>query len=117
MKTQRLITLALVANVMVLLFIAAKPSQDKFDKISVREFELVDPNGKERASIRVESTGEVVFRMRDSEGTIRIKLGTSETGSGFVLLDAATNPLIHAVADKDGGKFTLMDKNGKKREY
>lgn len=117
MKAQRFMLIAVTANALLLAFIAARPSQERFDKISVREFELVDDKGKERASVKVEDTGEVVFRMRDSGGTIRVKLGASESGSGMVLLDGDTNPAIHAVAGKDGGKFTLRDNAGKKKEF
>lgn len=104
-------------NVALILFIAARPSQETFDKISVREFELIDNNGKERASIKIESTGEIVFRLRDPKGTIRVKVGAGEDGSGFVFLDDATEAAIHGTAGKDGPKFTLTDKAGKKREY
>jgi hypothetical protein len=117
MKTQRLLAVAVIVNAIVLTFIAARPSTERFDKISVREFELVDEKGKERVSVKIEDSGEVVFRMRDSGGTIRVKAGASETGSGLVLLDGATNPAIHALAGKDGGTLTLMDKTGKKRSY
>ncbi len=117
MKTQRLLVVAVIVNVLLLTFLAARPSTERFDKISVREFEMVDDKGKERVSVKIEDSGEVVFRMRDSDGTIRVKLGASETGSGLVLLDGATNPGVHALAGKDGGTLTLMDKAGKKRSY
>ena len=49
MKTQRLLIPALIVSVMLLLLMAVKSTQEKFDKISVREFELADADGKERA--------------------------------------------------------------------
>ena len=118
MKTQRfslVLTLFNVGVLVVILFFAAKPHAESFDKISVREFELLDKDGKKRSSIKVEDSGEMVFRMMDNTGTIRIKLGASQEGSGFVLLDDQTNPGIHALAQKKGTSFTLIDKDGKKR--
>jgi hypothetical protein len=91
--------------------------QQTFGKITVKEFELVDQNGKQRVSIKVEPEGEILFRMKDQTGTIRVKLGAGEDGSGLVLLDDATEPAIHALAKKNGGKLTLQDKSGKKRVY
>ena len=44
-----------------------------------RGLELVDASGRIRAQITVESNGEGVFRMRDQAGTIRVKLGASDT--------------------------------------
>lgn len=117
MKTQSLLIAALCSNLVLMTFIAARPSAETFDKISVREFELVDAKNKERCSIKIEDTGEVVFRLRDGSGSIRVKVGAGENGSGFVFLDDQTNPVIHGQANKDGGKLTLSNKTGKKREY
>lgn len=117
MKTQRLIIIALAANFILMAFIAARPSSETFDKISVREFQLVDGKNNERASIKIEESGEVVFRLRDGKGTIRVKMGGDDNGSGFVFLDGDTNPVIHGLARQDGGKLTLTDNDGKKREY
>lgn len=118
MKTNRISSLLLVLNVIVLLFIAAsRNDQQTFSKISVQEFDLVDKNGQQRVNIKVEENDEVVFRMRDAKGTIRIKLGAGEDGSGLVLLDDSTEPAIHALAKKNGGSLTLQDKSGKKRTY
>jgi hypothetical protein len=91
--------------------------QQTFEKITVKEFELVDQNGKQRVSIKVESEGEILFRMKDQAGTIRVKLGAGEDGSALVLLDDSTEPAIHALAKKNGGSLTLRDKSGKKRVY
>lgn len=113
----RLLLLALCANFALMTFIAARPTTETFDKVIVREFTLVDARNKERISMKIEDTGEVVFRMRDGSGTIRVKMGGDENGSGFVFLDDQTNPVIHGQAHKEGGKLTLMDHDGKKREY
>lgn len=117
MNTSKLLLIALTLNAVLLVSIAASPSQDTFDRIRVREFQLIDNQSRERASIKVEYSGEVVFRLRDAAGTIRVKIGGDETGSGFVFLDDQTNPAIHGLATKEGGKITVTDKAGKKREY
>ena len=116
MKTQLLSLLFFLAAMMVMIS-ASHVSQQEFDKITVKEFELVDSKGQERVSIRIEDGGEVVFRLRDSKGTIRVKLGAGEDGSGLVLLDDSTNPGITAYAKKEGTTLTMINKEGKKREF
>ncbi len=117
MKTQKIFISISLFNIILLLFIAARPMKENFEKITVKEFELVDQNGKQRVSIRVEPEGEVVFRMKDKTGTIRMKLGADENGSGLLLLDDLTNPGIHALAKKYETSLTVIDKTGKKNEY
>jgi hypothetical protein len=102
---------------MMLMLSATTINQQKFDKITVREFELVDKNGQQRVSIRAEDDGEVVFRLKDSTGTIRVKIGAGEDGSGLVLLNDETNVGIHALAKKDGTSITVVNKDGKERKF
>lgn len=102
--------------VIAFLLVATSPFQHTFDKITVREFELIDQQGKQRVSIKVEPDGEVVFRLKDNNETIRVKLGASEAGSGLVLLDDQTNVGIHALAKKES-TLTVIGENGKKKEY
>jgi hypothetical protein len=54
-----------------------------------------------------EPDGEAVLRMRDAEGTIRVKLGASKKGSGLVLLDASTEPGVHVLANASGTSLTV----------
>src|SRR5262245_42978589 len=107
MKPQHALTGAFAINILLLVLIAARPEPAPSDVVTVREFRLVDAANKERASIKVEDTGEVVFRLRDSAGTIRVKVGAGSDGSGFVFLDQDTNPVIHGTAGKGGGKLTV----------
>jgi hypothetical protein len=58
----------------------------------------VDDRGQVRSRLEVEPTGEVVLRLLDARGTIRVKLGAGEDGSGLLLADEATEPAIHIVA-------------------
>jgi hypothetical protein len=64
-----------------------------------RALELTDARGQVRTRIDVDDvTGEVVLRLLDQRGTIRVKLGAGEDGSGLVLLDGATEPGVHIVS-------------------
>lgn len=117
MKPQSTSTITFLFGLIVILFVASRPYQNTFDKIIVREFEMVDQNGKKRASIKVEPEGEIVFRLMDDTGTIRVKMSAGEDGSGFLLLDHNTNPGIHALVKKKGTSFAVIGQDGKKREY
>ena len=116
MKTQSNTTFMLGMIIILMLFIASRPSQQTFDKITVREFELVDENGTKRVTIQAYKDGEVVFRLRDEKGNVRVKLGAAEDGSGFVLLDGNDSG-IQALAKKNGISISQFDKEGKKRVY
>ena len=70
--------------------------------------ELVDGRGSVRAQLRVEPAGEVVLRLRDQDGAIRVKLGASRTGSGLLLLNEATEPGVHARAGADETSVTVQ---------
>jgi hypothetical protein len=109
MKTSSILFAVFTAAVL-LFFLSFSSPQTTFDKLSVREFELLDTNGKKRASIKVESDGQVVFRLMDSEGTIRVKIGADKSGSGLVLLDGQTNPAIHALARTDKVSLEVKEK-------
>ncbi|HUG15916.1 MAG TPA: hypothetical protein VMM78_12975, partial [Thermomicrobiales bacterium] len=66
--------------------------------------------------INVEPNGEVVLRLLDRNGTIRVKLGASETGSGLVLLDEQTEPGVHIRARRAGTtSLTLRGGPGQER--
>jgi len=116
MKTQPSF-LTFLALIILIILVASKPYQQTFDKISVHEFELLDKDGKQRVSIKVEDDGEVVFRLRDHTGAIRLKMGASEDGSGLVLLDGNTDSGIQALAKKSGTSLTVLGKDGKKKVY
>ena len=80
-----------------------------------RGLELIDASGKIRAQFTVESNGEGVFRMRDQEGTIRVKLGASDAGSALLLLDQATEPAVQLRAGSKTTSITLKGRDGKQR--
>ena len=69
--------------------------------LRARTIELVDGRGQVRAQIKVERPSrEVVFRLRDQDGQVRVKLGAGRDGSGLLLLNEATEPGIQALAGR-----------------
>jgi hypothetical protein len=68
--------------------------------LRAQAIELVDARGRVRAQLNVESNGAVVFRLRDSSGTIRVKLGADDEGSGLLLANETTEPGVHLLATK-----------------
>jgi hypothetical protein len=85
------------------------------DVLRARMIELVDDHGQARANLKVEPGGEVVFRLRDAQGAIRVKLGASADGSGLLLLDDQTEPAVHVLAKRGGTTLTLAEKGKEKR--
>jgi hypothetical protein len=83
--------------------------------LRARALELVDEQGRSRASIRIESGGEAVFRLMDQKGTIRVKLGAGEDGSGLLLANDATEPGVHILAKSTGSSLKLRNKDGRER--
>jgi hypothetical protein len=77
--------------------------------VRARVIELVDERGQMRAQLKVEKSGEAVFRMRDADGTIRVKLGASKQGAGLVLLDGSTEPGVQVLAGMTGTSLTVRD--------
>lgn len=61
------------------------------------------------------SQSEVVFRLLDDRGTIRVKLGANEEGSGLLLANDATEPGIHLLAKAAGSSMKVANKDGRER--
>jgi hypothetical protein len=119
MKNQRLTVALTVINIMILIFVLAQARSDATQNVTpalrARSLQLVDERGQVRAQFDVESSGEAVFRLRDSKGAIRVKLGASEDGSGLLLLNEATEPGVHILSKGAGASVTLAGKDGQKR--
>ncbi|MEX0765597.1 MAG: hypothetical protein WD140_02210 [bacterium] len=125
MKTQRL-ALALAAINLVLLFLlltrtGPTAAQSVTPTLRARVIELVDERGRVRSRLNVESGGEVVLRLFDQTGTIRVKLGAGVDGSGLVLEDETTEPGVHIIARRKGTaarpnttSITLTGANGRR---
>jgi hypothetical protein len=81
--------------------------------VRARALELVDDHDQVRARLNVESDGEVVFRLLDQRGTIRVKLAAGEDGSGMLLANQATAPGVHLLAKPAGTSIRLVSADGK----
>ena len=134
MKTQQLLVALTVANAALLVFSLTHPrpttAQDFAPVLRGRALEIVDDQGRVRAEIRVlpaqpnarmpdGTTGypeAVQLRLIDTKGGPRVKLGTTENGSGLVLggeggaytqlLSRGPNPFIKIIT-KDGRERTF----------
>lgn len=88
--------------------------------VRAQRIELVDAAGELRGQLHVEQSGEAVFRLRDEKGQIRVKLGASERGSGFILMDDRTEPGVQmlsgvsALTNKRDTHITLANPGGGK---
>ncbi len=127
MKMQRVALVLLVLNLVLLaLFLTqqrASAAQAIEPVLRARTLELVDAHGRVRSRLNVESDGEVVFRLFDQTGTIRVKLGAGEGGSGLVLNDETTEPGVHIlarrapVAGRKTTSITLTGAGGRQRAF
>lgn len=102
-------------NLIALLFVGravAVEAQGDTNVIRGQAFELVDAEGQVRSRLNIEENGEVVWRMMDETGTIRVKLGAGADGSGLVLLDDQTEPGIQMLAKPAGPSVKLFGTNG-----
>ncbi len=76
----------------------AQAAPQATDTIRTQRIELIDSKGQVRGQFFVEESGEAVFRMRDEQGQIRVKLGASGRGAGFILMDDHTEPAVQMLA-------------------
>lgn len=117
MRFQRVAIVLSVFNVLLLVFLLAQVRSTAQPAVSpllrTKAIELVDDSGKVRAQLDIEKTGEVVFRLRDPQGTIRAKFGAGKDGSGLSMMDDRTEATVQIRANKDGGGITLFDRNGR----
>ena len=100
------LTLALVLGVA--LNDRAAHASDVQTVLRAQAIELVDGGGRVRAQLNVTPGGEVVFRLRDAKGTIRVKLAASEAGSGLLLANERTEPGVHILAQRAQTSVTLQ---------
>jgi len=119
MKYQRIAIVFSILNLLLLFFLLAQvPSsaqQDITPVVRTRALELVDERGKMRAQLNMESTGEVVFRLRDANGTIRTKFSADEEGSSLSMMDDRTQATVQVRATKAGASIILIDRDGNKQ--
>ena len=100
-KNHPLAVVLTVVNLVLLIVVLTQGSaltQGDASILRGRGLELVDAAGQVRAQFNVERDGEAVFRLRDANGTIRVKLGAGNDGSGLLLIDETTEPGVHIIA-------------------
>ena len=119
MNANRSALVLTVINVAILLFLLLDgrrmAQRTEFETLRVRAIELLDERGQVRAQLDVEESGEVVFRLRDEQGVIRVKMGASSDGSGLVLLNEQTQPGIQIYAQRGDTRLTLTGQGGEKQ--
>jgi len=117
MKMQRTALAVTVVNLALLLFTLAQirhtTAQDASPVLRAQAIELVDERGQVRSRLNVEPGGEVVFRLLDENGTIRVKLGADKYGSGLLFANDATEPGVHILATGTGSSLKLKNKDGR----
>jgi hypothetical protein len=82
--------------------------------LRAQAIELVDSRGRVRAQLNVTPDGEAVFRLRDANGVIRVKLGADEAGSGLLLANERAEPGVHILATRTRTSLTLQ-RGGQRR--
>ena len=100
MKPHRYVIGLVALNLLLILLVAAQTgsSRTPHEILRGRALELIDERGQVRATLDVDETGEVLLRLRDRNGTIRVKLSAAEHGSGLLLVDDAAQPAIQMIA-------------------
>lgn len=93
---------------------AASRQPDVSDVVRARRIELLDDQGRPRATLKVEENGETLLRLFDARGTIRVKLGAGSDGSGLILMNEDTQPAVHILA-RDTTSISLSAKDKSKR--
>ena len=133
MKTQRLAVALTVINLVFLIFNFAHSRTTTAEGVPQvlrgRSLEIVDDQGKVRASIKLHpadptakmpdgKTGypeTVMFRLIDSKGRPEVKLGASEQGGGLGLIGASDTTSILLKADGADTSLKLTNKDGRQQ--
>ncbi len=128
MKIQRLLIALTVVNVGLLLFlllsqIGPTPANSAASVVRGRALEIVDDQGRVRASIKVQPaetfkpTGRkypetVVLRLIDPNGRPEVKIVASEQGGGLSFVGASDATQVLLEADGTDSSLKLANKDG-----
>lgn len=85
------------------------------DVLRARSIELVGADGTVLAQLYVGEDGGGNVRLRSGDGTVRVKLGATASGSGLLLLDRDTEPAVTLGTNASGTSLTLAQKGKAKR--
>jgi len=132
MKVQRLfITLTLV-NIGLVIFLLLQLRRVQADSVAPvlrgRELEIVDDQGRVRASIKVQpaepgaktASGKpypdtVILRLIDPKGRPEVKLGASEQGSGLGLMGETDSTYIVLKAEGPDSSLKMINQEGRQQ--
>ncbi len=130
MKTQRIAIALTVINLVFLMFNLAHSRPATADGVAPvlrgRALEIVDDQGKVRASIKVHPADQtfkmpngktgypetVMFRLIDPNGRPEVKLGASEQGGGLGLIGSSDSTHIILQAEGADSSLKLTNKDG-----
>lgn len=133
MKTQRLAIVLTVTNLLIMIITLASlrpaTAQSVAPVLRGRALEIVDDQGKVRASIKLHpadptakmpdgKTGypeTVMFRLIDRNGRPEVKLGASEQGGGLGLIGAHDTAHALLQAEGAGSSLKLTNKEGRQQ--
>src|SRR5262245_10727616 len=133
MKTQRFAIGLTVVNILILMSIwlhagpAAPATPEAAPVLRARALEIVDTQGRVRASIKIESADQaprpdgktypevVILRLVDPNGRPQVKLGASERGTGLLLLGEADTTTAVIKAEGADSSIKLTTKSGQQK--
>ena len=132
MKTQQLSIALAVFNLGLLVFLlvthrGALLNNDVAAAVRCRAFQVVDDQGRVRASISVlpastfKPTGKaypetVIFRLIDANGLPEVKIGASEEGAGLGFVGDSDDTQVKLEAQGSETSLSLLNKNGKQQQ-
>jgi len=133
MKTQRLVIVLTVINLVILMFNLAHSRPATAEGVAPvlrgRALEIVDDQGKVRASIKVHPADKtfkmpngktgypetVMFRLIDPNGRPEVKLGASEHGGGLGLIGESDSTQVLLQAEGADSSLKLINKDGRQQ--
>jgi hypothetical protein len=133
MKAQRLLAALTVVNIVLLVFSLNQSrtvaAQDVAPILRGRALEIVDVNGRVRASISIlpadpavkmpdGTTGypeTVLLRLINSQGRPNIKIAATERGAGIVLGGESNPTYVQLLAEGPNTSFKLSNKDGREQ--
>jgi len=133
MKTQRLLVVITVLNILLLLFTLGQTraviAQGAAPVLRGRALEIVDDRGRVRASIKIQPADPkfkmpdgtvgypetVLLRLMDSRGRPNIKMGASIDGSGLLVAGNADPTYVQVLAQGKNTSLKLINKDGRER--
>ena len=133
MKTQRIAIALTVINLVFLMFNLAHSRPATADGVAPalrgRSLEIVDDQGRVRASIKVHPADKtfkmpdgkigypetVMFRLIDPNGRPEVKLGASEQGGGLGLIGSSDSTQVILQAEGADSSLKLTNKDGRQQ--